>query len=97
MFGTLVLSLPSYHQGGDVILRHAGRKMVYDSSTDSVSWATWYSYMRHEIRPVEKGTRWVLTFNLCTQPITNRLAGHTTVQSLARKQQPVRIGSRVDR
>ncbi|KAK0736194.1 hypothetical protein B0T21DRAFT_411386 [Apiosordaria backusii] len=68
MFGTLVLSLPSYHKGGDVLLRHAGHKMTYNSSNNWFNWAAWYSDVRHEVRPVEKGLRWVLTFNLCTRP-----------------------------
>ncbi|KAK4198007.1 hypothetical protein QBC40DRAFT_332331 [Triangularia verruculosa] len=68
MFGTLVITLPSRHDGGDVVLRHAGHKTTYRSSDYRFSWAAWYSDVRHEVKPVESGARWVLTFNLCARP-----------------------------
>lgn len=64
MFGTLVVCLPSAHQGGEVILRHCGEKKVFESSSFSQSFASWYSDVSHEVRPVKSGFRWVLTYNL---------------------------------
>jgi hypothetical protein len=32
MFGTLVIALPSPHSGGDVVVRHRGKKHVFKTS-----------------------------------------------------------------
>jgi hypothetical protein len=68
MFGTLVLSLPSQHQGGDVVLKHGGMKKTVKTSTSPYSYACWYSDVTHEVLPVTSGYRWVLTFNLAPDP-----------------------------
>jgi hypothetical protein len=67
MFGTLVVCLPSKHEGGEVYLSHAGQKKVLDTATTSefdISALSWYSDVKHEIRPVTSGCRLVLTYNL---------------------------------
>ncbi|RFN45751.1 hypothetical protein FIE12Z_10007 [Fusarium flagelliforme] len=64
MFGTLVISLPSKHTGGEVVMKHCGEKMVYKSSNYQTSCAAWYSGVSHEVLPVTSGYRWVLTYNL---------------------------------
>jgi hypothetical protein len=64
MFGTLVISLPSKHTGGEVVLKHDGEKLVYESSKHRISCAGWYSDVTHEVLPVISGYRWVLTYNL---------------------------------
>lgn len=64
MFGTLVVSLPSTHTGGEVILKHCGETVIYKSSKSRASCAGWYSDVTHEVRPVTSGYRWVLTYNL---------------------------------
>jgi hypothetical protein len=64
MFGTLVVSLPSTHTGGEVILKHCGETVIYESSKSRASCAGWYSDVTHEVRPVTSGYRWVLTYNL---------------------------------
>ncbi|EXL79795.1 hypothetical protein FOPG_06532 [Fusarium oxysporum f. sp. conglutinans race 2 54008] len=64
MFGTLVVSLPSPHTGGDVVLKHCGEKAKYSSSKQEASCAAWYSDVHHEVLPVTSGYRWVLTYNL---------------------------------
>ncbi|KAF4965850.1 hypothetical protein FSARC_6370 [Fusarium sarcochroum] len=64
MFGTLVVSLPSMHTGGEVILKHCGEKIIYASSKYDMSCATWYSDVSHEVLPVTSGYRWVVTYNL---------------------------------
>ncbi|KAL3480567.1 hypothetical protein BJX99DRAFT_18616 [Aspergillus californicus] len=78
MFGTLVISLPSKHEGGDVIASHRNESRTYVSSTDSeynFSYAAWYSDVRHEIRPVTSGYRLVLTYNLIHRPSATALKG----------------------
>ncbi|KAF5556307.1 hypothetical protein FPHYL_7993 [Fusarium phyllophilum] len=64
MFGTLVVSLPSKHKGGEVVLEHCGEEIVYESSKSQASCAAWYSDVHHEVLPVKSGYRWVLTYNL---------------------------------
>lgn len=64
MFGTLVVSLPSAHTGGEVVLKHCGEKKVFKTSEVTQSYACWYSDVSHEILPVTSGYRWVLTYNL---------------------------------
>ncbi|RSM14197.1 hypothetical protein CDV31_005533 [Fusarium ambrosium] len=68
MFGTLVVCLPSTHQGGDVVLRHNGQAHVFASSTYAQSCAFWYSDVSHEVLPITSGYRWVLTYNLALDP-----------------------------
>ncbi|KAL6360247.1 hypothetical protein LRP88_05951 [Fusarium phalaenopsidis] len=72
MFGTLVISLPSTHQGGDVVLRHCGKQHVFRSSAHVQSCAFWYSDVSHEVLPVTSGYRWVLTYNLALDPARPR-------------------------
>ncbi|KAH6963707.1 hypothetical protein DER45DRAFT_610045 [Fusarium avenaceum] len=48
MFGTLVVSLPSTHTGGEVILKHCGETVIYKSSKSRASCAGWYSDVTHE-------------------------------------------------
>lgn len=67
MFGTLVIALPSSHQGGEVVLAHAGSTKTFSTSQHSdfgVSWMAWYSDVTHEVKPVTAGRRVVLTYNL---------------------------------
>ncbi|CAC9890540.1 unnamed protein product [Aureobasidium pullulans] len=60
MFGTLVISLPSAHFGGSVILSHNGKQ--HEFKTSYHEYLAWYSNVTHE--QVTSGCRWVLTYNL---------------------------------
>lgn len=67
MFGTLVICLPSKHEGGEVHLSHAGQKKVLQTapmSEFSISALAWYSDVTHEIKPITSGYRLVVTYNL---------------------------------
>lgn len=67
MFGTLVVSLPSLHKGGDLVLCHNGDCVELKTSSFSEfgsSYAAWYSNVTHEVKPVVSGYRLVLTYNL---------------------------------
>ena len=71
MFGTLVVSLPSKHEGGDVVASHKGESRTFSSSPGSdfgFSYAAWYSDITHEVKPVTSGYRIVLTYNLIHRP-----------------------------
>ncbi|KAK5955576.1 hypothetical protein OHC33_003217 [Knufia fluminis] len=70
MFGTLVVSLPSKHEGGTVVLSHNKQKYQYDSAKASefeTSFAAWYADVFHEVQPVTSGHCLVLTYNLVQQ------------------------------
>ncbi|WAQ80842.1 hypothetical protein PtA15_1A180 [Puccinia triticina] len=68
MFGTLMICLPSAHEGGEVRVEHNGESMVLGGSDASQSFSCWYSDVTHEILPVKSGYRCVLTYNLATRP-----------------------------
>ena len=70
MFGTLVLVLPSAHRGGELVIRHAGRKCVVDLSGaefSEVGFAAFYADCEHEVRPIMEGNRVCLVYNLIQQ------------------------------
>jgi hypothetical protein len=67
MIGTLVVCLPSKHEGGEVCLSHAGKDFIFataPSSDFSITSLRWYSDFTHEIKKVTSGHRLVLTYNL---------------------------------
>jgi hypothetical protein len=64
MVGTLVVSLPSAHTGGELVVEHGGRRVMYRVPKDELSFVAFYSDCRHEVRPVKSGYRVTLTFNL---------------------------------
>ncbi|KAH7092044.1 hypothetical protein FB567DRAFT_588356 [Paraphoma chrysanthemicola] len=72
MFGTLVVCLPSAHEGGSVRLVHGGKERMIETASKSafdMTTLAWYSDVQHEIQPVSPGYRLVLTYNL-VQPET---------------------------
>lgn len=67
MFGTLVVLLPSLHQGGQLVVRHEGREVVlplHGQSLQTLSWGAFYADCTHELLPVTKGYRVSLVYNL---------------------------------
>lgn len=64
MVGTLTVTLPSSHTGGELIVAHGGRSVTYGSSRDSLSLVAFYADCLHQVTPVRTGYRVVLTFNL---------------------------------
>ncbi|KAI2618492.1 hypothetical protein GGR54DRAFT_158036 [Hypoxylon sp. NC1633] len=68
MFGTLVISLSSPHEGGDVVVTHCGVSKTLRTSQHDTAYASWYSDVTHEVLPVKSGYRLVLTYNLATDP-----------------------------
>ncbi|THX79990.1 hypothetical protein D6D04_04863 [Aureobasidium pullulans] len=72
MFGTLVISLPSAHWGGAVVVTHNGKK--YSLQTYNHEYLAWYEYNlavtargtidNTQVQEVTSGYRWVLTYNL---------------------------------
>ncbi|HEY3033491.1 MAG TPA: 2OG-Fe(II) oxygenase, partial [Streptosporangiaceae bacterium] len=64
MVGTLVVSLPSAHTGGELVVDHAGESKGYRASTQELTFVAFYADCRHEVTPVGSGYRVTLTFNL---------------------------------
>jgi hypothetical protein len=84
MIGTLVVTLPSSHTGGELIVEHGGESIAYRSSKDSLSFVAFYADCRHEVRPVKSGYRVTLTFNLLARSDSAGLAGSQPAAELAR-------------
>jgi hypothetical protein len=64
MVGTLVVSLPSAHTGGELIIDHAGESTTYRASKEELTLVAFYADCRHQVTPVKSGYRATLTFNL---------------------------------
>ncbi|MEW1723609.1 2OG-Fe(II) oxygenase [Streptomyces sp. NPDC093109] len=67
MVGTLVVSLPSYHTGGELVVEHAGRSVTHRASREQLTFTAFYADCRHEVRPVTSGYRITLTMNLLAE------------------------------
>jgi predicted 2-oxoglutarate/Fe(II)-dependent dioxygenase YbiX len=68
MVATLVIGLPAVHEGGELIVSHDGRshKVVFDGAAAGyeLSYAAFYADCQHEVKPVRRGYRLCLTYNL---------------------------------
>jgi hypothetical protein len=67
MFATLVIVLPSEHEGGDLIVRHLGREVTFDQhprDPSDIAYAAFYADCVHEVRPVASGYRATLVYSL---------------------------------
>jgi len=67
MVATLVVALPSLHEGGELIVRHEGREVIVDFGPKSkfqTQFAAFYADCEHEIQPVTEGFRLTLVYNL---------------------------------
>ena len=64
MVGTLVVSLPSAHTGGELVVEHGGQSVTYRVPREELSFVAFYADCRHEVKPVKSGYRVTLTFNL---------------------------------
>lgn len=67
MIATLSLSLPTLGEGGELVISHGGKETVYDmraQEPSEISYAAFYADCLHEARPVTKGHRVSLVYNL---------------------------------
>ncbi|KAK6078394.1 2OG-Fe(II) oxygenase [Seiridium cupressi] len=74
MIGTLVICLPSKHEGGDVHLSLGDKSHRFSTSTTSAFDPTalaWYSDVTHEFTNLTSGYRLVLTYNIIQTGIMN--------------------------
>ncbi len=78
MIGSLVVVLPTSHEGGSLILRDAGKEWSFDSaqavksgSTSSAAFVAFFSDVEHEVTTVTSGYRVTLTYNLYLKDAPN--------------------------
>jgi hypothetical protein len=68
MFGTLIVALPSAHEGGRLFIRHDGREIEVDFSRPEhrhgFQHAAFFADCEHEVEPVRSGYRCCLVYNL---------------------------------
>ncbi|KAI0895160.1 hypothetical protein F4806DRAFT_91726 [Annulohypoxylon nitens] len=84
-FGSLVVSLPCRHEGGQLIVRHAEHSATYDWSASKakegapaqLQWAAFYSDCEHEVLELTEGHRLTLTYNLYVASGVGQLAGNS--------------------
>ena len=66
MVGSLVVTLPSTHTGGALVVEHGSQVATYRPKT-ALTFVAFYSDCRHQVRPMSSGYRVSLTFNLLLQ------------------------------
>jgi hypothetical protein len=67
MFGTLVINLPSEHEGGELIVSHGDQSHTYsfaDNDGFHPAFVAFYADCYHEVKPVTSGYRINLIYNL---------------------------------
>ena len=68
MFATLIVCLPSRHEGGTLIVKHDGQTKQIDfggpASEFKTQYVAFYADCQHEITPVTAGYRICLVYNL---------------------------------
>ena len=68
MFGTLIIALPSSHEGGLLFVRHDGREIEINFSDPGhrhdFQYAAFFADCEHEVAPVRSGYRVCLVYNL---------------------------------
>jgi hypothetical protein len=71
MFGSLVVVLPTPHEGGALSLRHHGHEWIFDSAQalaavnrPTIGYVAFFGDVEHEVAPVTSGHRITLTYNL---------------------------------
>ncbi|KAH9919331.1 uncharacterized protein B0H18DRAFT_639608 [Fomitopsis serialis] len=75
MFGSLVITFPTKHEGGALTFRHEGGEWTVDSGrlisekvAPCVVYTAFYSDVEHEVLPVTSGSRVTVTYNLYFVP-----------------------------
>jgi hypothetical protein len=67
MFATVIILLPSAYTGGQVVVSHAATSKILDFSVKSLFSTValaWYTDVKHEVKPIESGYRFALSYNL---------------------------------
>jgi len=69
MVATMVIVLPSFHEGGELVVRHDGQERTIDFGSAeggqfAIHFAAFYADCEHEVRPLRAGHRLCLVYNL---------------------------------
>ena len=68
MVATLIVALPSAHEGGELVVRYEGREheIAFPGAASGLelSWAAFYADCPHEVRPLRGGYRLCLVYNV---------------------------------
>ncbi len=76
MVGTLVICLPTKHDGGELVVSHNGKqqkiRMSGAASGLEISFAAFYADCEHEVKPLVSGHRVCLTYNIVLKPSKQR-------------------------
>src|SRR5207248_6991658 len=87
MFATLVICLPSRHEGGTLVVEHEGEcRRIEFGGPDSefrTAYAAFYADCRHEITPVRSGYRVCLVYNLALDRAGRQPAAPRTAPAVA--------------
>lgn len=78
-FGSLVISLPYPHVGGQLRVALKGTETIIDwgqKEADKIQWAAFYSDCEHEVLEVKSGHRITLTYNLYVCKRVGGIVGH---------------------
>lgn len=75
MFGTLTITLPSNHSGGDLLVNFDGKheRITFAEAAGNfkLSYAAFYADCEHEIKPLISGYRVCLVYNLIQEKAAN--------------------------
>jgi predicted 2-oxoglutarate/Fe(II)-dependent dioxygenase YbiX len=74
MIGTLVVTLPSNHAGGELMVGLGNQWKAFRGSKTAVSLVAFYADCQHEVLKVKSGYRITLTYNLMLRGDTSRPA-----------------------
>jgi hypothetical protein len=86
MVATLVIALPSVHEGGELVVRHEGQEVIVDFGAKSrfeTQFAAFYADCEHEIRPVTSGFRLALVYNLTLEKSKRNITAPTSREHIA--------------
>jgi hypothetical protein len=67
MFATLIVTLPSIFEGGELVVHHAGKSLTIDLAQNSrhdFHYIAFFCNCEHEIKPIRSGYRLSLAYNL---------------------------------
>ncbi|KAJ7058429.1 hypothetical protein C8F01DRAFT_1148190 [Mycena amicta] len=93
MIGSLVVVLPTQHQGGALTLNHGEKKWTFDSGSElkrhqsstenappAVAYIAFFSDVTHTVEPVVSGYRVTLTYNLFLSKNSTRADAPNTIR-----------------
>lgn len=79
MFATLLISLPSVHSGGKLMIRFDGKEETVDFSSAAsnyrIPYTAFFADCEHEVKPVTAGYRINLVYNLVQTSSAKKISG----------------------